>query len=172
MRPWVDGLAARSIAAAAIDIPVKKAENAIEAYRAAALATGLAGEAGGLVIGGQSYGGRVASLLAAMDAGDVEPAPSWRGLVLICYPLHRPGAPESGLRTEHWPRLRLPILMLSGEADPFARIDLLRSAVGDGLPQAELVTYPRVGHSLTPVLDDAVERIAAFVSKVGATSGA
>jgi predicted alpha/beta-hydrolase family hydrolase len=161
MQPWVDGLVARSAAAAAIDIPVKKAENAIDAYRAAALATRPAGDASGLVIGGQSYGGRVASLLAATDADE---ASSWRGLVLICYPLHRPGAPEGGLRTEHWPRLRLPILMLSGEADPFARIDLLRSAVSDGLPQAELVTYPRVGHSLSSVLDDAVERIAAFVS--------
>ena len=161
MQPWVDGLAARSVAAAAIDIPVKKAENAIDAYRAAALATPPVGEAGGLVIGGQSYGGRVASLLAASEAEEASP---WRALVLICYPLHRPGAPESGLRIEHWPKLRLPILMLSGEADPFARIELLRTAVSDGLPQAELVTYPRVGHSLSSVLDDAVERIAAFVS--------
>jgi predicted alpha/beta-hydrolase family hydrolase len=166
MRPWVDALAARSVTAAAIDIPVKKAENAVEAYRSAALATSPDGDDAGLVIGGQSYGSRVASLLAAEGEGTSR----WRGLVLICYPLHRPGAPESGLRTEHWPRLRLPILMLSGEADPFARIDLLRSAVSEGLPQAELVTYPRVGHSLTSVLDDAVGRIAAFVSGMDAST--
>jgi predicted alpha/beta-hydrolase family hydrolase len=163
MRPWVDGLAARSIGASAIDIPVKKAENAIDAYRAAALASGPTGD--GLVIGGQSYGGRVASLLAASDGVE---APAWRGLVLLSYPLHRPGAPESGLRTEHWPRLRLPVLALSGEADPFARIDLLRAAVREHLPQAELVTYPRVGHSLTSVLDDAVGRITAFVTQLEA----
>jgi predicted alpha/beta-hydrolase family hydrolase len=159
MRPWVDGLTERSVEAAAIDIPVRKAEAAIEAYRTAALATGPA--PGGIVIGGQSYGGRVASLLAASDDAD---ASTWRGLVLLCYPLHRPGAPDSGLRVEHWSALRLPVLMLSGESDPFARIDLLRTEVRDRLPQAELVTYPRVGHSLTSVRDEVLDRVARFVS--------
>jgi predicted alpha/beta-hydrolase family hydrolase len=162
MEPWVRGLAQRSIDAAAIDIPVKKAETALEAYRAAALATGPAPD--GLIIGGQSYGGRVASLLAASDAGDASP---WKALVLLCYPLHRPGAPEKGSRVEHWPSLRLPILMLSGESDPFARIDLLRAEVGERLPTAELVTYRGVGHSLTSVRDDALARIARFVSGLG-----
>jgi uncharacterized protein len=168
MQPWIDGLAEHDVQATAIDIPVRKAESALEPYRAAALAAGAADE--GLVIGGQSYGGRVASLLAAGDAGaDAMP---WRGLVLICYPLHRPGAPESGLRVEHWQRLRMPILMLSGESDPFARIDLLREAVREGLPQAELVTYPGTGHSLNAVRDDAVDRIARFVSRLEGSSGA
>jgi hypothetical protein len=31
------------------------------------------------------------------------------------------------------------------------------------LPDAELFTYPRVGHGLAPVLDDALDRVAAFV---------
>ena len=62
--------------------------------------------------------------------------------------------------------------MLSGESDPFARIDLLREAVREGLPQAELVTYPGTGHSLTKVLDDAVDRIARFVSGLEGSSGA
>jgi predicted alpha/beta-hydrolase family hydrolase len=159
MRPWVDGLAQRSVEAAAIDIPIRKAEAAIEAYRTAAFATGPAPD--GLIIGGQSYGGRVASLLAASDGADSSP---WRGLVLLCYPLHRPGAPDSGLRVEHWSALRVPVLMLSGEADPFARIDLLRTQVRDRLPQAELVTYPRVGHTLMSVREDALDRIAWFAS--------
>jgi predicted alpha/beta-hydrolase family hydrolase len=166
MQPWVDGLTARSVEAAAIDIPVKKAETALDAYRNAALATGPS--EGGLVIGGQSYGGRVASLLAAADMGADAP---WRGLVLLCYPLHRPGSPDSGLRVEHWAQLRLPVLMLSGEADPFARIDLLRSEVAARLPQAQLVTYARQGHSLTPVRDDVLDRIARFVSELSATAG-
>jgi predicted alpha/beta-hydrolase family hydrolase len=165
MQPWVQGLAQRSIDAAAIDIPVKKAETALEAYRSAALATGPAAD--GIVIGGQSYGGRVASLVAAADADDTSP---WRALVLLCYPLHRPGAPQRGLRVEHWPSLRLPILMLSGESDPFARIDLLRGEVGERLPTAELVTYRGVGHSLTSVRDDALERIAHFVSGLASST--
>jgi predicted alpha/beta-hydrolase family hydrolase len=160
MRPWVDALAARDVVATAIDLPVRRAETALQPYREAALAAGAAPD--GLVIGGQSYGGRVASLLAAEDAEDTS-AP-WRGLILLCYPLHKPGSPESGLRTEHWARLRLPILMLSGESDPFARIELLREAVNEHLPQADLVTYPGVGHSLATVIDDAAERIARFVA--------
>jgi pimeloyl-ACP methyl ester carboxylesterase len=63
----------------------------------------------------------------------------------------------------HWASIDCPVLLLSGEADPFARIELLRIAV-QALPNAELVTYPRLGHTLRPVLDDALDRVAAFVT--------
>ena len=163
MRPHVDGLVSRGLRASAIDLPVRRAEAAVEAYRAATLAFAEAREE--LVIGGQSYGGRVASLLAAEG-------PGWAGLVLLCYPLHRPGQPEAEGRVAHWPRLRAPVLLLSGEADPFARIDLLRRAVEEHLPQAELVTWPRLGHSLAPVLDEALDRVAAFVTRLRADPAA
>ena len=65
MQPHVDGLVSRGLRASAIDLPVRRAEAAVEAYRAATLAFPEAREE--LVIGGQSYGGRVASLLAAED---------------------------------------------------------------------------------------------------------
>jgi pimeloyl-ACP methyl ester carboxylesterase len=55
------------------------------------------------------------------------------------------------------------VLLLSGEADPFARLDLLRAAV-EQLPNAELVTYPRLGHTMKPVLPDVLDRVAAFVA--------
>ena len=83
------------------------------------------------------------------------------GLVLLSYPLHRPGHFEE-IRTEHWRRITCPVLLLSGEADPFARVELLRKAVSL-LPHATLHTYPRVGHGLSPVLDDALDRIADFI---------
>jgi pimeloyl-ACP methyl ester carboxylesterase len=54
------------------------------------------------------------------------------------------------------------VLLLSGDADPFARIGLLRDAVKQ-LPHAELHAYPGVGHGLRPVLDDALERVMDFV---------
>jgi O-antigen/teichoic acid export membrane protein len=57
------------------------------------------------------------------------------------------------------------VLLLSGESDPFARIELLRTAIGL-LDRAELVTYPRLGHTLKPVLEDALDRAAAFLLKV------
>lgn len=151
MRPHVDGLRARGMGARAIDLPVRKAETAVQAYLAAA------GDIAGNVIGGHSYGGRVASLVAA----SATPGPA--GLVLLSYPLHRPGAPDRDARTVHWADLRCPVLVVSGEADPFARIDLLRGAVADLLPDATLLTFPRLGHSLAPVLDEVLDRVAAFM---------
>jgi hypothetical protein len=150
MRPWTDGLDARGHPATPVQLPKGNAERAIPMYRA----TVIPGPE--VVIGGQSFGGRVASLLAA----DEPPA----GLVLLCYPLHRPGHPETAEeRTAHWPRIHCPVLLLSGEADPFARIELLRDAV-PRLPAAELVTYPGIGHGLDRVRDDALDRIAAWLA--------
>ena len=152
MRPWVDGLARRGIEAHAIDLPKRRAEEAVPALHAAVP------QAAHIVVGGHSYGGRVASLAAADDE-----AP-YRALVLLSYPLHRPGGPETwAARTAHWPRIRCPVLLLSGESDPFARIDLLRDAV-PLLPRAELETWPKVGHNLRPVLEEALDRLAAFLS--------
>ena len=158
MRRHVDGLTARGIEASAIDLPVRKAETALDAYRSAA---GVEGDAARpAVIGGHSYGGRVASLVAAGGT------PTVGGLVLLSYPLHRPGSPEWEARSDHWTRIRVPVLLCSGESDPFARIELLRRAVEERLPEAELVTFPRLGHTLAPVLEEVLDRIAAFVRGV------
>ena len=62
----------------------------------------------------------------------------------------------------HWPSIACPTLLLCGESDPFARIDLLRAAM-PSLPHGELVTWPRLGHTLKPVLDEALDRAAAFI---------
>ena len=151
MAPFVAGLRARGVNAVAIDLPRRKAEDALPAFHQ------VVPSEGDVAVGGHSYGGRVASLAAA------EPGAPYRGLVLFSYPLHPPGGPErTDARIAHWPAIRCPVLLLSGEADPFARIDLLRSVVGR-LATAELVTYPRLGHTLKPVLDDALDRAAAFL---------
>jgi pimeloyl-ACP methyl ester carboxylesterase len=57
------------------------------------------------------------------------------------------------------------VLFLSGESDPFARIDLLKASVRK-LPGAELVTFPGVGHGLLTVVDAAMDRVAAFVRQL------
>ena len=147
MKPHVDGLKKRGLTAKAVQLPVVLAEKAVDRYRA------QVPDLENTVIGGQSYGGRVATLLAAQEAP--------RGIVLTCFPLHRPGQPDGTTRITHFPRITCPVLFLSGESDPFARIDLLRAAVKK-LPNAQLVTYPRLGHSLRPVLDDALDRIVEF----------
>jgi predicted alpha/beta-hydrolase family hydrolase len=152
MKPFVSGLHDRGIQAVAIDLPRRKAEDAVPAFHA------VVPSAADVVVGGHSYGGRVASIAAA------EPDAPYAGLVLFSYPLHPPGSPErTDARIAHWVSIRCPVLLLSGESDPFARIELLRTAVGL-LPRAELVTYPRLGHTLKPVLDDALDRAAAFLA--------
>ena len=152
MRPHVDGLRERGITATAIDLPKGRAERAVPVYAARLAQTGPA------VIGGHSYGGRVASMLAA--SGD----PLVRGLALLSYPLHRPGHPDNQ-RTEHWPDIHCPVLFLTGDADPFAGVDLMRSAIS-ALDDAELVVYRRAGHGLGASLDDALDQLAAFVERV------
>jgi predicted alpha/beta-hydrolase family hydrolase len=153
MKPYVDGLKKRGVDAKAVDLKpgrsVPKAERALPLFREQVPDLPHA------VIGGHSFGGRVASLLAADE--------SCAGLVLFSYPLHAPGKQEAWReRSAHWVRIACPVLLLSGEADPFADIDLLRKAVRQ-LRKAELVTYPRTGHGLPGVLDQALDRAAAFV---------
>ena len=156
MAPFVAGLRARGIEATAIDLPKRKAEAAVPAFH------DVVPSAADIVVGGHSYGGRVASLAAA------EPGAPYAGLVLFSYPLHPPGSPErTDTRIAHWPDIRCPVLLLSGDSDPFARIELLRAAVGR-LDQGELVTYPRLGHTLKPVLDEALDRVAAFLKELAA----
>ena len=172
MAPHVAGLRARGIDARAVNLPKGRAERAIPVF-AALLAADVAysaadgrvavGPAGQLpiAVSGHSFGGRVASLAAA-DACDAGRPPL--ALVLLSYPLHPPGRRDDwDARTAHWPRLTCPVLLLSGSSDPFAAPALLERALAERLPAAELVTYPRLGHTLAPVLDDVLDRVAAFV---------
>jgi len=156
MAPFVNGLRRRGLLADAVDLPKRKAEDAVPAWRA------IVPDGSATIAGGHSYGGRVASLAAAAGAG-------YRALVLFSYPLHPPGRPDrTAARVAHWPAIACPVLLLSGESDPFARIELLRAAV-PALAHAELVTYPRLGHTLRPVLEDVLDRVAAFVQSIETT---
>nr|WP_245399710.1 alpha/beta family hydrolase [Atopomonas sediminilitoris] len=73
--------------------------------------------AGRIAIGGKSMGGRMASLLAADELPEAVSA-----LVCLGYPFHPPGKPEKN-RTEHWPRIGVPSLIVQGERDPFGKPD-------------------------------------------------
>jgi pimeloyl-ACP methyl ester carboxylesterase len=159
MKPWVDGLRARGHDAHALDLPKRKAEDAIAAFEA------QVPDEPGIVVGGHSFGGRVASLSAAgIGRAEGERGRRYLGLVCLSYPLHRPGAPETaGARTAHWPRISMPALLLSGTSDPFARIDLLEASM-PLLPDGRLELWPKLGHGLLPVREEALERMAAFLA--------
>ncbi|HVQ22167.1 MAG TPA: alpha/beta family hydrolase, partial [Candidatus Saccharimonadia bacterium] len=146
----------------AIDLPKRKAEDAVPAYVAAIAALPPVAQSARLVVGGHSYGGRVASLLAAGVNVPAAGRPRIAGVVCFSYPLHLPGQPEKGLRTEHWPSIAQPMLVLEGESDPFARIDLLRGSI-PLLSRGSLVTWPRLGHGLLPVLDQALDAVVAWL---------
>src|SRR6187431_808913 len=112
MAPFVSGLERRGLHASAIDLPKRKAEEAIPAFHR------VVPREPGVVVGGHSYGGRVASLAAA------EPDAPYAALVLFSYPMHPPGQPDrAAARVAHFPAIRCPVLLLSGESDPFAKID-------------------------------------------------
>ncbi len=155
MAPWVSHLAALGTAARAVDLPKSNPAKAQDVLR------GALSEHPEAAIGGHSYGGRMASMVAAD-----QPV---RALVLLSYPLHRPGRPEE-LRVEHWPRITCPVLLLSGDRDQFAQLPLLERHVA-ALPDHELVIYPGQRHGLLRVIDDASARIAAFLERHAAGAG-
>ncbi|MFN8037054.1 MAG: alpha/beta family hydrolase [Acidimicrobiia bacterium] len=77
-----------------------------------------------LVLGGRSMGGRYCSLVAG-HAGDPVAA---LGLLLLGYPLHAPGKPDRP-RSEHFGRLGVPVLFVSGTRDALADRKGLTTAV-------------------------------------------
>jgi predicted alpha/beta-hydrolase family hydrolase len=152
LAPQIAGLRRRGIEATAVQLPKGRAERAMPVFLTAAPPSASA------AIGGHSFGGRVASLITAEH--------HYGALVLLSYPLHPPGMPDRwDERTAHWPRITCPVLLLSGDRDPFARLALLRDAV-HRLPSAELVVYPGVGHGIGPVFEEALDAVAAFVRSV------
>ena len=92
-------------------------------------------------LGGQSYGGRQSSMLAAEESGLVD------RLLLLSYPLHAPGKPAQ-LRTAHFPKLNMPVLFVHGSRDPFGSLDEMRSAIQLIPAPVQLMEAEGAGHDL------------------------
>lgn len=149
MKPYVVGFKRRGIDAIAVDLPRGGAEKAVPVF------IKTSGRGHDVIGGGQSFGGRVASM-AAIEA-------DFGGLVLFSYPLHRPGFRDQ-LRTDHWPLIKCPVLFMSGDRDPFANIDLLREKV-KLIRGARLEIFKGQGHGLLAVLDQALDVATDFIHK-------
>jgi predicted alpha/beta-hydrolase family hydrolase len=104
-----------------------------------------------LLVGGQSYGGRQASMVVAEhpDVAD--------GLLLTSYPLHPPGKPERA-RTEHLPDITCPVVVVHGASDPFATTDEITAALDLVAGPVRLVEIEKTGHDLKPDRSPAVDR--------------
>lgn len=144
-----EALCARGVAVLRIDLPFRQARPGgppMPAHAAADRAGIRAAAAilqGPAWIGGHSYGGRQASMLAA------EYPAAAAGLLLLGYPLHPPGKPEKA-RVEHLPRLGVPSLWVSGERDEFGTPEELRAAIARAPGRRELLLLEKRGHSLDP----------------------
>jgi predicted alpha/beta-hydrolase family hydrolase len=98
---------------------------------------------GRIYLGGHSYGGRQASMLAAEDQQLAA------GLLLLSYPLHPPRKPQE-LRTAHFPKLATPLLFVHGSRDPFGSTEELSSALKLIAGRNRLLEIPGAGHELLP----------------------
>jgi uncharacterized protein len=106
-----------------------------------------------IFLGGHSYGGRMASMLAAAEPGLVH------GLLLLSYPLH-PARQPAQLRTQHFPSLQTPTLLISGVRDGFGTIAELEAACRLIPAPTRLVPVEGAGHELLrKASQDAVTRL-------------
>ena len=96
---------------------------------------------GAVILGGQSYGGRQATMLTADEPDLVA------GLLLFSYPLHPPGKPDRR-RTEHFPQLQVPAVFVQGTADPFGGVDEIRAALALIPAAARLIAIGGAGHDV------------------------
>ena len=99
---------------------------------------------GRIFIGGQSYGGRQASMLLAEPTNSRQGAD---GLLLLSYPLHAPSRPDQP-RTQHLPQLQVPTMFVHGTRDPFGSIDEIEAARKLIPSKTDLLIVEGAGHDL------------------------
>jgi uncharacterized protein len=94
-----------------------------------------------IFLGGHSYGGRQASMLAASEPGLVDQ------LLLLSYPLHPPQRPGE-LRTVHFPQLQTPAMFAHGTRDGFGSLDEVAAALQFIPARTALLPVTGAGHEL------------------------
>jgi predicted alpha/beta-hydrolase family hydrolase len=120
-----------------------------------------------LLLGGHSFGGRMASHYAAMHTDSID------GLVYFSFPLHPSKKPDTK-RALHLTDIRVPQLYLSGTRDSLAEMELLKPII-DKLDNAELVTLDTADHGfkilkrtrISPesVYDEAARALVSWISQ-------
>ncbi|MCT6700329.1 alpha/beta family hydrolase [Rheinheimera sp. 4Y26] len=104
-----------------------------------------------LLVGGKSMGGRVATLLAAAeDEPSLVATAKLRAICCFGYPFCPPAKKTQGIgaRTEHFPMLKLPVLIVQGERDEFGGKAQLSDAPVESWPQLNMHWLPFGDHDL------------------------
>ncbi|WP_343068339.1 alpha/beta family hydrolase [Marinobacter oulmenensis] len=97
-----------------------------------------------LLVGGKSMGGRMASLLAAQSPEGIA------GVACYGYPFHPPGKPDRW-RTDHFPDICSPMLIVQGTRDPFGKCDEVESR--DVIPDGSRLVWLEGGnHDFEPLV--------------------
>lgn len=96
---------------------------------------------GRVFLGGHSYGGRQATMLAATEPSLTD------GLLLLSYPLHPPEKPTQ-LRTAHFPELRTAALFVHGDRDKFGSIEEMRAGLEFIPARTRFFVVEQAGHEL------------------------
>jgi predicted alpha/beta-hydrolase family hydrolase len=105
-----------------------------------------------LFIGGKSMGGRIATQVVAAN-----PELDVTGVVLLGYPLHPPGRPET-LRAAHLDAVRRPMLFVQGSRDAFGTPSELAPFLTPLGPSSRLHVVDGGDHSLKiPTRDPAAQ---------------
>ena len=94
-----------------------------------------------VILGGHSYGGRQATILASENKSVAE------HLLLLSYPLHPPAKPDQ-LRTAHFPKLKVPSTFIQGSKDSFGGRDEMEAALRLIPAPTKLVILEGAGHEL------------------------
>lgn len=112
----------------------------------------------GVILSGHSYGGRMATILAA------EQPSSALALLALSYPL-RPPRELANLRTAHFPQLATPVLFIHGARDPFGSPEEMTQALTLIPAQHHVKFFDKTGHELNPKLAPAIlEETQCFVN--------
>jgi len=110
-----------------------------------------------IAIGGRSMGGRMCSMAVA-DGLAVA------ALVLLSYPLHPPGHPER-LRIDHFPRIDVPCLFVSGTRDAFGTPEELERATASIAGPVTHVWLKGADHSLRGHEHDAADAVSDWLRR-------
>jgi uncharacterized protein len=151
MTAFAEAMVARRITTVTFDFPYMQRRRRVpdrapvleQAWRAVIEHLASTGGGAGIVIGGKSMGGRIASQVLADPA---VPLPAVAGLVLLGYPLHPPGQPDR-LRVAHFSALVTPTLVVQGSKDSFGSEDEVRQAFAATPAHIDWLIVPGGDHS-------------------------